>query len=166
MSRRPPHRAQQRGDIFGPWVGIVALTASRTAPLPEDERRRMSTRLHISLSDIEHGASPAIESWRDITDAVNFIQSAVEKDWAADPDQAVGAAKAALLDGHAHAVAHGVVRMTAESIAGIRNLLEQFDGILAAVSAHSYWQMVLHTQKRVARIVSGAKKRGDVVVQL
>lgn len=165
MKRRIPNRGQCP-DIFGPWVGILALTASKTEPHSKAERDRIHTRIHSGLENIATGATPHRESWRDLTDAMNFLQSAVEKGWAVDEDGAISAAKAALEEGAANFAKHGKVRMSAPSLGSMRNLLEQFDATVDSISANSYWKLVAHTRNRVNRILHGARRHGDVVVSL
>jgi len=77
MSKRRHYQAPSfRGDIHGPWVGIIALTAPVDRPIIQAERDRLSLRLRSGLEDISKGANPEVGSWRDLTDCLNFLQSA------------------------------------------------------------------------------------------
>lgn len=166
MSRRTFRQPQAGSDIFGRWVGITALLASKTEALAAGERVRIMARLHVALEEIAKGSNPSVLSWRDLTDAMNFLQSATELGWATDEEGAVSAAKAGLLTGYENVKKHGVVRMDGPGLAGMRNLLEQLQQVLDQISAHSYWQLVAHTQKRVLKVARGAARKGDTVVQL
>lgn len=164
--RRNYHPPEDRGDIHGSWVGIIALTASHDRPILEAERNRLSFRLRLGLENIRAGANPEIGSWRDLTDCMNFLQSAVEMGMARDEGLAIDAAKAALLEAEANCRKHGKIRMSGLALENMRNLLDQYEDIIAAVSARDYWRIVKHTQRRTTDIVRRGPKQGDTVVHM
>lgn len=83
MNRRPPPSPQIK-DIFGTWVPLVALMASKTKPLPLTRHDPMIERLERAYGDMATASTPSVQSWRDLTDMQNFLQSLVEMGWAED----------------------------------------------------------------------------------
>ena len=162
-----PHRHQnQTLDLCGKYSLVTAMMASTTEPLPKADRDRMVNRLLAGLEDIAKCATPSLNSWRDLADCMNWLQSAVELEWTVDPDEAIAAAKAALLDGHKNAIGKGKLRMSGPSMVGMRNMIEQFRDLLNVMTARNYWTVVGTGQQRVSKIWRGKKKAGDVVVSL
>ena len=162
-----PHRHQNKNlTLCGNYSLVIALMASKTEPLPVAEQRRMTGRLLVGLEDMAKSANPGLDSWRDLADCMNWLESAVEMGWVDDADGAVEAAKAALLDGHSNANKHGKLRMSGPSLVGMRNMVEQFGELLQVMTARNYWTVVGTGEKRVSAIWRGKKKAGDVVVTL
>ena len=162
-----PNRHQNKSlTLFGNYSLVIALMASKTEPLPLADRNRMNARLQRALEDIAKSPNPSLDGWRDLADCMNWLQSAVELGWVEDPQNAVEAAKLALLDGHTNHNKHGKLRMSGPSMVNMRNMVEQFSDLLEAMTARNYWTVVGTGEKRVSAIWRGKKKAGDVVVTL
>lgn len=162
-----PHRHQnQTLDLCGRYSLVTAMMASPTEPLAKADRDRMVNRLLAGLEDIAKCSTPHLNSWRDLADCMNWLQSAVELKWTVDPDGAIESAKHALLDGHKNATGQGKLRMSGQSLLDMRNMIEQFRDLLEVMTARNYWTVVGTGQQRVSKIWRGKKKAGDVVVSL
>jgi len=162
-----PHRHQNKNmTLCGSYSLVNTLMASKTEPLPKADRERMVNRLLAGLEDIAKCSMPNLNSWRDLADCMNWLQSAVELEWTVDPDGAIQAAKAALLDGHKNALGKGKLRMSGPSLMSMRNMVDQFSDLLGVMTARNYWTVVGTGEKRVSAIWRGKKKVGDVVVSL
>lgn len=166
MTRRRFAPPPKENDIFGAWVPLVALTASKTKPLPFARHDPMITRLERAYTDMATADTPALSSWRDLTDMQNLLQSLVEKEWATDEAGDIDGAKAALLQAAEAFEQHGKLRLTGPSLAQLRNCLDQYTELTRQISEHSYWQAVKHTQHRAASIRRGRIRPGDQVVSL
>lgn len=166
--RRPPPKALPTSPaIYGAWVGIVALTASETDPIPLRQHDAMLQRCEAAFTDLATSETPSVASWRDLTDVINFLQSLIELEWANDDGGWIEAGKHALMQGHAAYYAGGKVRLTGPSISALRSCIEQYDELTRAIAARSYWRVVKHTIDRIRGLLEGgSKKRGDIVIQL
>lgn len=159
-------RARPCATALGLWSMATALLADANNPLPHPQRTAMLVRMHSGLEDIAKAAEPSINSWRDLADATNWLQSCLELGWVEDNNRAIDAAKAALLDAKQNYDRHGKLRMNAQSLSAMRNMLEQFQELTGALSAREYWSAVKRTDARVRAIWTGKRRPGDVVVSL
>jgi hypothetical protein len=50
------------------------------------------------MDHLASAETPAITAWRDLTDAMNFLQSMAELGWMSDPDGIVNETKGALVN--------------------------------------------------------------------
>lgn len=165
MKRRLPP-APVSDDIFGAWVPILALTASKTQGIEPAKRAALLERVERAYADMATAENPGAASWRDLADGVNFLQSLVELGWGQDPDGAIEDAKAALFEAWEHHGKHGKLRLSGPGLVALRNCADQLTEITAQLSAHSYWVAVAHTKRRVQKVLRGARQRGDVVVTI
>lgn len=157
----------QSEDIFGVWVPVVALTASKTEALAKPRRDQMLHRLEVALAHMRDEANPTKWAWRDLTDMVNFLQSLTELGWATDEGGHIDAAKLVLFNAGRSLEGQGCARTDDAGDASLREVLQQFGELLAQLSAHSYWHAVRHTKNRIqALLVGGAKRQGDTVVAI
>lgn len=163
---KPPRHQNKTLTLCGQYSLVIAMMASKTDPLPKADRDRMVNRLLAGLEDIAKCTTPNLNSWRDLADCMNWLQSAVELGWASDPDGAIEASKAALLDGHKNATGKGKLRMSGPSLMSMRNMVEQFRDLLEVMTARNYWTVVGTGDRRISAIWRGKKKAGDVVVSL
>lgn len=167
MSKRHPPRVQLSRDIFGPWVGIVALLASKTEPLSQRERDQLYTRVDRAYADMATSAEPKTGSWRDLADAVNFLQSMKELEWLEDEGDVIEQAKAALYEAHTNFLGERAkLRVSGTGLKQLQQCQGRFEEVVAAMSAHSYWKAVHHARTRIERILRGVKKPGDRVISL
>lgn len=151
--------------MFGKWSMAVSLMSDTKSALPAMRREMMLGRLRSGLEDMAKSETPDLDSWRDLSDAMNWLQSCLELGWIEDPGQTIGHAKMALMDGHSHAI-KGKLRVSGPSLQALRAMVEQFGEVLAAVSERSYWVAVREAEKRISKIWRGQRKPGDVVVSL
>lgn len=153
-------------DIFGAWVPIVALTASKTTAIPKTQQDDILTRLEGALANLREAPTPSKWAWRDLTDMVNFLQSLIELGWATDESGHIEAAKEALYRSSRALEDHGTIRLDGPGLSAMREVIDQFTDLLGQLSAHSYWMAVRHTKQRIQRLLLGGKKQGDIVVAI
>ena len=165
MNRRPPPSPQIK-DIFGTWVPLVALMASKTKPLPLTRHDPMIERLERAYGDMATARTPSVQSWRDLTDMHNFLQSLVEMGWAEDEGEHINDTKGALLQAAQAFEGNGKLRLTGPNLAQLRTCIDQFTDLTKELSEHSYWQTVSHVKRRIEKLRRGAKRKGDIVVSL
>lgn len=152
--------------LYGVWSMATALLADPVQPIAASRRSQMAAILLSALEDMAKAPTPMLESWRDLTDAANFLQSALELGLVEDPQEAVAHAKLALIEAFRFHEAHGHLRMTAAGLSSMRNAVEQFDDLIGAMSQRAFWSVVKRSEKRIGAIYAGRAKPGDVVMAL
>jgi len=153
-------------SLFGFSNWLTSQLASPVEPLPLDQRQNIVARARSGLEQIAMSEQSGLDGWRDLSDAMNWLQSCVELRLAQDPHGAILDAKAALLEAHAAWAAKGQVRMSGASMSGMNNLVEQLEALMGEMNARQFWSVVGTTQKRVNGLLKGKKRKGDVVVML
>ena len=151
-------------DIFGAWVPLLALTASKTTGLERPKREAILARLERAYADLATAPDPTRQSWRDLADAMNFLQTLIELEWGQDPDGAIEDIKGALFTAAKNLERTGKLRLDGPNLAKLRDCIDQLAGLLNQLSAHSYWVAVSHTKNRINKILRGKRRAGDVVV--
>jgi len=155
-----------RPSILGAWSMAIALLADPANPLPEAQRVALSRRGHCGLEDLAKSATPELESWRDITDLLNWMAAALELGMIEDPDAIIQRGNDALVEAHGLLKKHGKLRLGPQGLADLAAMLAQFDELINAVSARMYWSITRRAGKRCRDIWTGKRKAGDVVVTL
>ncbi len=145
---------------------VVALLADARNPLPENRQGAIAVRLLECLQELRTSELPSVEGWRDLTDAMNWLQSCKEQGWIDDAAESIEDAKAALLQAHDNHRRHGKLRTDAAGLEALRTMIENVKDMLAQVTAQQYWSAVKVTEKRLRNIHAGQVRPGDTVVQL
>lgn len=135
-------------------------------PISEENRVRIIARLDTALEEILKAEKPSVNAWGDLCDAMNLLQSMAELGWVVDPNGALDASKAALLSCYTHAKKQGVIRLDAQYIGGLKNLIEQMGEILEMITEREFLTAIKRTEIRIAEINRGKVKKGDKVVRL
>ncbi len=164
MTKRRHHVIQLAPDIFGAWVPLLALTASKTTALEQVKRDAILARLERAYGNLATAPEPTRQSWRDLADAMNFLQTLIELKWGQDPDGAIDDIKTALHTAALNLERTGRLRLDGPNLARLRDCIDQLAGLLNQLSAHSYWVAVSHTKNRINKILRGQRRAGDVVV--
>lgn len=162
--KRRHHIIRLSPDIFGAWIPVLALTASKTTGLEQAKRDAIVARLERAYTDLATAPEPTRASWRDLADAMNFLQTLIELEWGQDPDGAIDDIKEALCTAARNLDRTGKMRLDGPSLAKLRDCIDQLAGLINQLSAHSYWQAVHSTQNRINQILRGKRRAGDVVI--
>jgi hypothetical protein len=151
-------------DIFGAWVPLLALTASKTLPIEQAKREIIFARLERAYTDLASAPEPTRASWRDLADAMNFLQTLVELGWGEDPQGAIEDIKGALFTAAKNLERTGKLRLDGTNLARLRDCIDHLAELLPQLSAHSYWVAVSHTKSRISKLLRGKRRAGDVVI--
>ena len=155
-----------RPTILGVWSMATALLADPVNPLPQSRRDALSRAGHVGLEDLSKSPEPGLESWRDLTDLLNWMTAARELGLISDPDDVIQRGNDALVECHDLRKKHGKLRLSPNGLADLAALMEQFDALINEVSARVYWSVVRRAGVRCRDIWTGKRKAGDVVVTL
>ena len=155
-----------RPSILGAWNMAIALLADPVNPIPQERRDALMRAGHVGLEDLAKSPTPDLESWRDITDLLNWIAAALELGLIEDPDGIIQRGNDALVECHDLRKKHGKLRLSPNGLADLAALMVQFDALINAVSARVYWSVTKRAGVRCRAIWTGKRKAGDVVVTL
>ena len=155
-----------RPTILGVWSMAVALLADTTNPIPQERRDALMRAGHCGLEDLAKSPTPDLESWRDITDLLNWMTAARELGLISDPDDVIQRGNDALVECHDLRKKHGKLRLSPNGLADLAALMGQFDALINAVSARVYWSVTKRAGVRCRAIWAGKRKAGDVVVTM
>lgn len=155
-----------RPTILGTWNMAIALLADSVNPLPKERRDALSRAGHVGLEDLAKSPEPGRESWRDLTDLLNWMTAARELGLIEDPDDVIQRANDALVECHDLHAKHGKLRLSPQGLADLATLMTQFDVLINEVSARIYWSVTKRAGVRCRAIWAGKRKAGDVVVTI
>ena len=142
------------------------LQASSTLPVPEHRLNGHLIRVHEGLMSLERDAVPPLDAWRELSDAVNILESLVDMGIVSDDDQQIIDAKNAMGHAGARHQETGVMRLTGEGIQILRGLLEDYGTVVQALTERQFISACRRTERRVRQILRGVVRPGDKVVAL
>lgn len=151
-------------SLLGKWSPMVGLMSHSTEPLAG--RKAIIEKLNEAAHDFSNSELPDLESWRNLTDGMNLLQSLAELNLIDDSDGVIDDVKSSLLESFEHYKAHGRLHMRESSVDNARTLVVNMSDLLEVMSARVYWSAVRRTEKRIQSIWDGHKNAGDVVVSL
>lgn len=123
-------------------------------------------RVNAALKSLAEDADPSRDAWRDLSDAVNILESLQVLGYINDEGQEIIKAKDAMGQAGARALEGGKLRLTGPGIATLRNLLDDYAEIVQALSARQFIKACRTTERRVREILRGVKNQGDRVIAL
>lgn len=142
------------------------LQASSVHPVPEHRLNNHLIKVHEGLMSMERDAVPHVDGWRDMSDAVNILESLVEMGIVSDDDGQIVAAKNAMGHAGVRHIETGVMRLTGEGMQILRGLLEDYGTVVQALTERQFIGACRRTERRVREILRGAVRAGDKVVAL
>jgi hypothetical protein len=145
---------------------LDTLFAAPDAPMPEEKRRHQLTRMYGGLHSLETAPAPTPDDWRVVSDAVNLMETLVmDMRICEDTSGLLSDAVAALaLAGARHLETGAAIRLNAQDIHTVRAVLADYAELLGTLSERTMTECHRRTERRVAEIHMGKKRRHDVQV--
>ena len=140
------------------------LMASATAPMPEKTRQSWLTRVYLALDAIERAPAPNEQDWRILSDVVNLMETMLEHGIVTDEDGIKERGKAAMAVAGARYLEGKRMGFTGEGIRAMRALVADMGEIMAQLPHREIVKIHVATERRLAEILRGKKRAGDVVV--
>lgn len=159
------HATRKRAECFH-FTLIHELQASSTKPVPEARLNGHLMRVHQGLESLERDVEPHVDAWRDMSDAVNILESLVEMGIVSDDGDQITAAKNAMGQAGARHLESGALRLSGEGIQVMRGLLEDYGTVVQALTERQFVSACRRTERRVRQILRGCVRPGDKVVAL
>ena len=140
------------------------MMASTTQPLPAQKIRHQLSRMYSGLHSLETADRPTMDDWQVVSDAVNMLETFVEKGICEDQTGLLSDAVSALAMAGRRHFEHGVIRLDAKGIATIRAVLEDYAGLIEILPARVMIHCHRKTEKRLHDMILGKAKPHDVIV--
>ena len=140
------------------------MMASTTQPLPAEKIRHQLSRMYQGLHSLETSDLPTMDDWQVVSDAVNMLETFVEKGICEDQTGLLPDAVSALAMAGRRHFEHGVIRLDAKGIATIRAVLEDYAGLIEVLPARVMIHCHRKTEKRLHGMIQGKAKPHDVIV--
>ena len=140
------------------------MMASTTQPLPAQKIRHQLSRMYSGLHSLETADRPTMDDWQVVSDAVNMLETFVEKSICEDQTGLLPDAVSALAMAGRRHFEHGVIRLDAKGIATIRAVLEDYAGLIEVLPARVMIHCHRKTEKRLHDMIQGKAKPHDVIV--
>lgn len=140
------------------------IMASGTDPLPAEKIRHQLSRMYQGLHSLETAEQPTMDDWQVVSDAVNMLETFVEKDICEDQTGLLTDAVSAMAQAGRRHIQHGVIRLDAKGIATIRAVLEDYAQLIEVLPARVMIHCHRKTEMKLHDILRGKAKPHDVVV--
>lgn len=141
------------------------MMASPDRPLPEPKIRHQLSRMYQGLRSLETAELPSIDDWQVVSDAVNMIETFVEKGICEDKTGLLGDAILAMGEAGRRHLQHGVIRLDAKGISTIRAVLEDYAGLIEVLPARVMIHCHRKTEMKLHDIIKGKAKPHDVIIK-
>lgn len=148
------------------FTAMDELMASPVAPVPESRLATHLLRLHTGLDALIGGEQVDFAAWRDMSDAVNILESLAEMGLVQDPEGQITAAKNAMGEAGARRLDGGPLQLSEEGAQVLRGLLTDYDAVVLALTERQFIQACRRTERRVRAILRGQVSSGDKVVAI
>lgn len=159
-------RTARKAAEFFHFTLLDELQASATLPVPEHRLNGHLIRVHEGLMSMERDAVPSVDAWRDLSDAVNILESLIEMGIVSDEGGQIIDAKNAMGQAGARHLETGAIRLSGEGMQILRGLLEDYGTVVQALTERQFISACRRTERRVRQILRGVTRPGDVVVAL
>ena len=143
---------------------LDVLFASSINPMPEATRQSWLTRVYLALESIERAPSPTEADWRILSDVVNLMETMLVHGIVTDEEGIKERGKAAMAIAGARYLEGKRMGFDGAGIQAMRALIADMGEIMAQLPHREIVKVHIATEKRIAEIVRGKVKAGDVVV--
>ena len=141
------------------------MMASASHPLPAEKIQHQLSRMYQGLHSLETAEQPTMDDWQVVSDAVNMLETFVEKDICEDQTGLLTDAVSAMAQAGRRHIQHGVIRLDAKGIATIRAVLEDYAGLIEVLPARVMIHCHRKTEMKLHDIIKGKAKPNDVIVK-
>ena len=143
---------------------LDVMLASATAPMPEPRRRRQLDVMRVALTNIEWGATPAINDWRVCSDIPNLLKTLILSGALADEHGALADGVSAMAAAVKRRMAGGEIRLDAKGVAVMWSLFSGYAFALESLPERTIIQCHIETEKEILAAWAGKRKSHDVEI--
>jgi hypothetical protein len=135
-------------------------------PASPEKRERVMAVFWSALQDVTAGTQPGPDAWRDLSDAINTVETLAMHLGKLDPAEVMPDVQAAIESMVAAAKRHHAglpMRMDGRGLAALRAVLDVYDQCLEGLTEREMAQAQAETQRRVNAIARNPKPSHHVV---
>ena len=165
--RRAQHRALRKPPrpVRRPQAVIVdPLTLLR--PAAREQRDRVMARFLTALDAMVRGEHPGIEEWRDLSDAINTVETLCLHQHKLVPQEVMPTINAAIKGmveaAHRYKAGQGM-RLSGEGLQALRDVLAIYEQCCEALTEHEMACAQAETQRRVNALLRSRKPSKEVI---
>ncbi|WP_337878407.1 hypothetical protein [Caldimonas sp.] len=168
---RAARRAQQRArrkpprPLRRPQAVIVdPLTLLR--PAAREQRDRVMARFLTALDAMVRGEHPGIDEWRDLSDAINTVETLCLHQHKLVPQEVmptIDAAIKGMVEAAQRYKAGQGMRLSGEGLQALRDVLAIYEQCCEELTEHEMAQAQAETQRRVHALLRSKTKRPEVI---
>jgi len=157
---------RRKSNYRAHYTLLDVVKASATHPMPEATRQSWLTRILLALNNIEVGDKPGVEDWRILSDAVNLTETMIDAGLVEDADGIKERGLGEMAVAGARYLEGKPMRLSGEGIQVMRALVQDVGDVMAQMPHRDMVKVHIATERRMAEIVRGKRRPGDVVVAL
>ena len=144
---------------------VDEMMASPTQPLPDRSRLRQLTVMWQGLAAMETGETPTNNDWRVVSDCINLMETLVkEMEICEDTTGLLMDAITAMAMAGRRKWQGGALRLDGAGIQAVRAVLENYADLLEVLPHRTVVRCHRMTERRMLKILHGAKRAHDVEV--
>lgn len=145
---------------------VLVNPLAAMAPAPQAERERLMARFRSALESIARGAHPGEGDWRDLSDAINTVETLalhLHKLVPAEVMPTINAAVAAMVGAaRRFQTGHGM-RVDGPGLEALRDVLGFYEQCLEGLTEREMALAQAETQRRVNALLHARKPSADVI---
>lgn len=153
---RPVRRAQ----------AVLADPLTLLRPVPREQRDRVMARFLTALDAMVRGEHPGIDEWRDLSDAINTVETLCLHQHKLVPQEAMPTINAAIAGmvqaAHRYKAGQGM-RLSGEGLQALRDVIAIYEQCCEELTEHEMAQAQAETQRRVHALLRSKTKRPEVI---
>jgi hypothetical protein len=145
---------------------IDELQASPVEPMPAATQVRYMSRIYQGLRSIERDAEPSKEDWRVVSDAVNMLETLIDKMKVCEDASGLmpDAVRAMAEAGIRHRDTGVPIRFDAKGLQAVRAAIEDFGDLVTMLPHRTMVRCHRLTEQRIHEILDGKRAPHDVEI--
>ena len=159
MSRnRKPRKAHRPREVMNPLAFIRPASAA--------DRHRITDRFASALEAMVRCSSPTAEEWRDLSDAINTVETMLLEGVLADEEVrplVVASIRAMAEAGTRHRAGHAL-RLSGDGVQAVREVIQVYAAAMEVLTEARMYQLQRLTERRVQAALAGRALEGVEVV--
>ena len=146
------------------YTYLDAILADPILPLPKEMQKYQIGKMWEGVKSLSQSQLPTYADWSVVSDSLNLMETLIEMGHAEDSQGAINDAMAALIRlGNSH-TSGKPMRLAEPDLTIICGMLEDYEFMLANLSARVMITCHRRTEKRIKEIFAGKSKKHDVKV--
>jgi hypothetical protein len=135
-------------------------------PASAEDKAKVLLTFYTSLDEVANGRHPGVDKWRNLSDAINTVQTlalSMHKLVPAEVMPCVNAAIEGMVHAHRRYKAGQGMRLDGAGLQALREVVDIYAQCLDGLSAREMAMAQAETQRRVNELLNAKERRPDVI---